>query len=187
MPKLHVIAVSTRPERAGFPVAQWFFERAKEHGKFEVRLVDLQEVNLPVFDEPRHPRLRKYEHAHTKAWSATVEAADAFVFVTPEYNYSAPPSLINAIDFLSAEWAYKPAAFVSYGGPSGGVRSPQMAKQLLVALKVMPIPEAVAVPSFQNQVNEQKEFMATEAQTKAARSLLDELARWATALKALRT
>jgi NAD(P)H-dependent FMN reductase len=186
MLKLHVIAVSTRPGRAGFPVAQWFVERAKEHGKFEVRLVDLREANLPVFDEPRHPRLKQYEHAHTKAWSATIDAADAFVFVTPEYNFSTPSSLINAIDFLSAEWSYKPAAFVSYGGASGGVRSVQMAKLLLTSLKVVPIPESVAVSMFQNHVNETKEFVGTEQHVKSASGMLDELLRWAGALKGLR-
>jgi NAD(P)H-dependent FMN reductase len=36
-------------------------------------------VILAIFDEPAHPRLRRYEHEHTKAWSARVDAADAFV------------------------------------------------------------------------------------------------------------
>ena len=70
--------------------------------------MDLAEVNLPVFDEPEHPRFRKYQHEHTKAWSARVARADAYVFVTPEYNFSTPPALLNAIDYLVHEWAYKP-------------------------------------------------------------------------------
>ena len=129
--KLQVIFASTREGRQGFPIAEWVVERARAHGKFEPELVDLREVNLPLFDEPQHPRLRQYQHAHTKAWSAIVAAADAFVFVTPEYNYGMPPALLNAIDYLSAEWAYKPAAIVSYGGVSGGTRSAQMTKLML--------------------------------------------------------
>ena len=70
-------------------------------------LVDLADFNLPVYDEPNHPRLRQYVHDHTKAWSASVEAAAAFVFVTPEYNYFAPPALMNALDYLLHEWSYK--------------------------------------------------------------------------------
>jgi NAD(P)H-dependent FMN reductase len=186
MLNMHVIAVSTRPGRVGFPVATWIADRAREHGGFEVRLVDLKEVNLPVFDEPRHPRLKQYENAHTKAWSEIVGAADAFVFVTPEYNFSVPPSLVNALDFLSTEWAYKPAAFVSYGGASGGVRSVQMAKMLMTSLKMMPIPESVAIAMFQNHLDEKKVFVATEAHLKSSKAMLDELVRWAGALRVLR-
>ena len=64
MPKLHVVIASTRPGRTGLPVGAWFFECAKLHGKFDVELIDLKEVNLPFLDEPQHPRLRQYEHAH---------------------------------------------------------------------------------------------------------------------------
>src|SRR5262245_20375897 len=119
MLNLHVVIVSTRPGRGGPAVARWFVEQASSHGAFQMKLVDLAEVNLPLLDEPSHPRLRDYKHEHTKKWSATVAEADAFVFVTPEYNYSAPASLINALDYLFHEWAYKPAGFVSYGGVSG--------------------------------------------------------------------
>ena len=119
------------PESPGPAVAEWFLHRARLHGKFTVDSIDLATVNLPMFDEPRHPRLGQYEHEHTKRWSATVARADAFVFVTPEYNYGAPPSIVNAIDYLNREWAYKPVGFVSYGGVSGGTRSVQMIKQIV--------------------------------------------------------
>ena len=122
-PKLSVINVSTRPGRVGFPLSTWIFEKAAAHGAFDVQLIDLKDENLPMFDEPRHPRLRQYEHEHTKRWSAKIDAADAFVFVTPEYNHGTPPSLINALDYLVQEWAHKPVGFVSYGGPAGGSRA----------------------------------------------------------------
>src|SRR6185295_5597150 len=94
--------------------------QATKHGKLDAELVDLRDYALPLFDEPKHPRFGQYEHEHTKRWSAKVKEADAFVFVTAEYNYGMPPSLLNALTYLSAEWAYKAAAFVSYGGVSGG-------------------------------------------------------------------
>ncbi|HVU14702.1 MAG TPA: NAD(P)H-dependent oxidoreductase, partial [Phototrophicaceae bacterium] len=90
---LQIITVSTRQGRSGHRVGDWFANYARQHGKFEIETVDLAEINLPLFDEPNHPRFQKYEHDHTKAWSEIVSRADAFVFVTPEYNYSAPPSL----------------------------------------------------------------------------------------------
>ena len=98
MPRLAVIIGSTRPGRAGLPIAQWFVERARAHGGFEVEVADLAEIDLPLLDEPNHPRLRKYTKQHTKDWSARIERADAVVFVTPEYNYGYPAAVKNAID-----------------------------------------------------------------------------------------
>lgn len=186
MLKLLVIVASTRPGRVGLPVSNWFVERARKHGAFITELADLKEVNLPMFDEPRHPRLGHYEHAHTKAWSSTVKAADALVFVTPEYNYATPPALVNAIDYLSQEWNYKPAAFVSYGGAAGGVRSVQMTKLMLTTLKMMPLFESVAIPFVAKHVGADGSFSSIEAFDNAAKLMLDELHRWATALKTMR-
>lgn len=185
MLKLHVILGSTRPGRAGLPIGEWALEQVGLHGGFEGTLVDLAAVNLPMLDEPRHPRFAEYEHQHTRDWSATVQSADAFVIVTPEYNYSAPPALVNALDYLHQEWSYKPVSFVSYGGVSGGLRSVQAAKLIVTALKMMPIPEGVALPFFAQHLAEGV-FSPPEVQAKAARAMLDELAKWATALKPLR-
>ena len=171
----------------GVPVAKWFHEFAVRDGKFEVELIDLKEVNLPMLDEPNHPRLQKYQHEHTKAWSATISRGDAYVFVTPEYNYSAPPSLINAFDYLFNEWAYKPGGFVSYGGISGGLRSVQMAKQTATALRMMAIPEGVPVPFFAAAIDKETgAFKANDLHEKGATAMLAELLRWADALEPLR-
>jgi len=186
MPKLYVIMVSTRPNRAGFPLAKWTFERAKAHGGFDVELVDLRDVGLPLFDEPNHPRLRQYVHEHTKRWSAKIDAADAFVFVTPEYNHGTPPSLVNALDYLVHEWAYKPVSFVSYGGPAGGTRAVQMVKPMLVALKMMPLHESVMVPLFANSIDADQVFRPSELQETHAKMMLDALAKWIPVLGAFR-
>lgn len=187
MPLLQVIIVSTREGRVGAPIGHWFHEHAKRHGQFDVELIDLATVNLPLLDEPNHPRMQQYQHEHTKAWSATVGRADAYVFVTPEYNYSAPPSLINALDYLYAEWNYKPVAFVSYGGISGGLRGVQTTKQTATTLRMMAIPEGVPVPFFTQFIDQASGlFQATEAHDKSANMMLDELVRWADALKPMR-
>ncbi|MEO7273222.1 MAG: NAD(P)H-dependent oxidoreductase [Vicinamibacterales bacterium] len=186
MPHLQIVVASTRPARKGPAIAAWFEGVARRHAGFEVELVDLAEVNLPMMDEPEHPRLKKYQHAHTKAWSARVAKADAFVFVTPEYNFSTPPALLNALDYLVLEWAYKPVGYVSYGGVSGGLRSVQMNKLVVTSLKMMPVPEAVTLPFFTKLFDETGAFAPGEVQEKAATVMLDELARWAGALAPLR-
>jgi NAD(P)H-dependent FMN reductase len=186
MPRLCVVAVSTRPGRAGFPICQWIFERARAHAGFEVELIDLKEENLPMFDESRHPRLRQYEHAHTHRWSAKVDAADAFVFVTPEYDHAAPPSLINALIYLVHEWAHKPAGFVSYGGPAGGTRAVQMVKPMMAALKMVVLLESVSVPLFAERIDDKGTFNPSELQEAGARLMLDALVKWTQALAMLR-
>ncbi|MGI8508141.1 MAG: NADPH-dependent FMN reductase [Gemmatimonadaceae bacterium] len=184
---LQVIVASTRPSRQGPLLGAWFLERARAHGKFNVELVDLAEVNLPLLDEPMHPRLAQYEQQHTKAWSAIVDRADAFVFVTPEYDYSAPASLVNALQYLVNEWAYKPVGFVSYGGVSAGTRGVQVTKQIVTALRMMPLPEAVAIPFFTQHIDKETgTFDPGETQEKASVVMLDELLRWTGALKQLR-
>jgi NAD(P)H-dependent FMN reductase len=80
-PTLQVIIGSTRPGRVGPVVARWFSELAAAHGAFEIETVDLAEVGLPLLDEPVHPALGRYQHEHTRAWSAIVSRGDAYVFV----------------------------------------------------------------------------------------------------------
>jgi NAD(P)H-dependent FMN reductase len=184
--KLAVITVSVREGRVGGAVAKWVMEFARQHDGFDdVQLIDLKDVNLPVFNEPKHPVMQDYQFDYTKRWSALVQPVDAFVFVTPEYDYFAPGALVNAIDYLAQEWSYKPASFVGYGGISGGLRSIQAAKPLLTTVKMMPIPESV---SFQFVQNNLKDGVLTPEQKHQdmARLMLDELVRWSAALKPLR-
>ncbi len=185
MPKLKIVTTSTREQRVGPSIAKWFAQQATQHAKFDVESVDLKEVNLPLLDEPNHPMKRQYQHEHTKAWSKLVAGADAFVFVTPEYNYSMPPALLNALDYLYFEWNYKPAGFVSYGGVSAGTRSVEMTKGVLTTLKMMPLPEAVSIPFFSQHLKDGV-FDPADTQAKAVTGMLDELLRWTNALKTLR-
>jgi NAD(P)H-dependent FMN reductase len=186
MPRLQVVIGSTRPGRVGLPVGRWFAAHARAHGAFDVELVDLLELDLPFMDEPNHPRLGQYTHQHTKDWSAKVAAADAFVFVTPEYNYGLTAPLKNAIDFLHNEWLYKPVGFVSYGGVAGGTRAVQMLKLVLTTLKMTPLFEAVTVPFVAQFIDDEGGFIANDVIDQAADTMLDELLRVGQALAPLR-
>lgn len=185
-PQLHVVIASTRPGRVGPAVARWFSDFAARHSAFEVKLVDLADFKLPIYDEPLHPAMQQYEHAHTKAWSASVAAADAFVFVTPEYNFNPPPALVNALNYVYREWNYKACGFVSYGGVSGGMRAVQMAKQLVTTLKMMPMVEGVAVPMLGQSLDGEGAFVSNELIDHSAQQMLDELSKWTGALASLR-
>ncbi len=186
MYNLKIITASTRPGRKGPALANWIFDMAKKHTEFTVELLDLAEINLPFLDEPNHPSFQKYTKEHTKKWSATIAAADAFIFVTPEYNFGYPASLKNALDFLYNEWTYKPVAFVSYGGIAGGTRSMQALKQVITAMKMVPIVEAVNIPFFTKYIDEQNKFNADEIIQKSAEGMLKELGRWTETLQQMR-
>ena len=185
-PTLLIIVASTRPGRVGPRIAEWFEARALGQGDFDIDLADLKEIDLPFFDEPKHPRLREYEHQHTKDWSARVEAADAFVFVMPEYNYGFNAPLKNAIDYLNAEWGYKPVGLVSYGGVAAGTRAAQMIKQVVTTLKMMPLFEAVSIPFVAQFLDEHGALVPNDVMEKAADTMLTELRRVSDAMAPLR-
>jgi NAD(P)H-dependent FMN reductase len=185
-PVLQIIIASTRPGRVGPLVASWVHQRALSHGGFDAELVDLAEVNLPMFDEPRHPRFRDYQHQHTMRWSATVERADAFIFVLPEYNYGFNAAIKNAIDYLHHEWLYKPVGFASYGGVAAGTRAVQMLKQVVTALKMTPVTESVNIPFVTSFIDADRKLQPNEIMESAVLAMLAELARWTTASRGLR-
>lgn len=185
--RLHTIICSTRPGRIGPAIGTWFHEFATAQGDFDSQLIDLADFNLPLFDEPNHPAQQKYEHEHTKAWSRSVAAADAYVFVIPEYNYCPPPSFVNALDYVYREWNYKPCGFVSYGGVSGGLRSAQLAKQQVTTLKMMPMVEGVMVQMPWNLLDDNKRFVAGEPHEQSGEAMLSEMKKWADALKSMRS
>jgi NAD(P)H-dependent FMN reductase len=187
MSTLQIIIASTRPGRLGLPVAEWINTVAVKHGGFDqVELVDLAEWNLPFMDEPNHPRLRRYVHQHTRDWSATIDRADAFLIVMPEYNFGYTAPLKNAIDYLAHEWAYKPVGLVSYGGVSAGTRAAQMIKQVLTTLKMTPIPEAVHIPFVAQFIDDDGALRPNETMESSAEAMLDELVHWTAALAPLR-
>ncbi|WP_254651091.1 NADPH-dependent FMN reductase [Streptomyces sp. GbtcB7] len=182
---LTTVVASTRPGRVGRSVADWFTVRAAEYDQFESHTVDLYELALPFFDEPHPPALQQYTKSHTFEWSRIVDASDAFVFITPEYNGGFPAPLKNAWDYLVVEWRHKPAGFVSYGGVSAGTRAVQMGKQVVANLGMLPIGPTVSIP-FVNELVEDGDFRPGKIHEAAAEQVLDELARTAGVMRRLR-
>ncbi|MCM0147413.1 NAD(P)H-dependent oxidoreductase [Photobacterium galatheae] len=175
--QLLIIYGSTRPNRGGLPVAHWVLEQAKQAGTFAVAFADLKTINLPLLDEPEHPAQQKYTKDHTKAWSQMVSAADAVLFVTPEYDYFPPAALVNAIQFLAKEWAGKPMGIVSYGGVSGGLRSTQALRLLLSAVNHMTLSASVPIAFYQQYITDDGVLEANEPMKKGLSGLLAELHR----------
>ena len=187
MYKVKVISSTVRPGRKGPIVAQWITDTANNHGSFEAELLDLGEINLPLMNEAVHPIMKQYEHEHSKQWSAKIDEADAFIFVTAEYDYSYPASLKNALEYLVHEWAYKPAGMVSYSiGPFAGVRAVSNLKPDLLSLKVVSLGEGVHIPSLNQFITEENKFVPNEQLIAASTLMLNQLVRWTKGLKAIK-
>jgi NAD(P)H-dependent FMN reductase len=187
MYKLKVISSTVRPGRKGPIVANWIAEEAKNTGNFEVEVLDLGEINLPLMNEAVHPIMKQYKHDHTKQWSAKIEEADAFIFVTAEYDYSYPASLKNALEYLVHEWSFKPAGIVSYSaGPFAGVRAVMSLKNDLLSLKTVSLGELVTIPHIGQALNEEDVFTPNEHIKAQSVTMLKQLLRWTKGMKTIK-
>lgn len=186
MYNLKIISSTVRPGRKGPMIAKWIKQHAEQNGNFNVEFLDLGEINLLMMNEPNHPVLKKYQHEHTKWWSSKIEEADAFIFVTAEYDYNSPAPLRNALEYLYHEWAFKPAAIVSYGGISAGTRATNALKADLSTFKVVPLMESVNFPFFQRNFNDSNVFEAGESADKSANTMLKQLLRWTKGMKLIK-
>ncbi len=153
MSKLHVIIGSTRPGRAADLVAPWVIDRAKNHGGFDVEVLDLRDWALPMFTETFESlgdiSDPTYSSPVVRSWNHKIAEADAFLVITPEYNHSVPAVLKNAIDsvFFSFAFRNKPIAAVGYsGGIAGGVRAIEHLAQIAVEAEMMPLRTAPIFP-----------------------------------------
>jgi NAD(P)H-dependent FMN reductase len=182
--KLAIILGSTRPHRNGEAVARWAFEIARKRTDAQFELVDLEEVNLPLLDEPIPPSQGKYTQPHTKAWAQRIAGFDGFVFVTAEYNHGIPGALKNAIDFIYAEWNNKAAGFVGYGS-AGGVRAVEHLRGVMGEMQVATVRQQVMLSLFTDFEN-YSVFKPGPHHEPMLSTMLDQLVAWSGALKTLR-
>ena len=162
MSKIGIIIGSSRPNRFGPEIANWINNLAQSHGGAEFELVDIAEYNLPLLDEPELPAMGNYQNEHTKKWASKIAEFDGFIFITPEYNHGMAASVKNAIDFLYAEWLYKPVAYVSYGAVVGGSRAVEQLRLVAAQLKQYDILEQVVVTKTWEHKDEQVKFVPNE-------------------------
>lgn len=173
--KLEIILGSVREGRFGPVVGTWYTSRAEQHGSFEVNLIDLADLTIPN-DFSAHPDL--------EALTARLDAADAVVIITPEYNHTFPGYLKTAIDAVpKSVWMGKPVAFVAYGGMSGGLRAVEPLRVVFPEIHAMTIRETVSFHGARDQFTADGEPVNPEGVNTAARLQLDQLEWWALALR----
>ncbi|GLW64711.1 FMN reductase [Actinomadura rubrobrunea] len=179
--RVAIIIGSTRAGRFGTRVAKWFAEQARKRPDMAVEVVDPALRPLPVvLDAPASGPAEADALEQTRR---TLDAADAFVIVTPEYNHSFPAALKNLIDLHSTEWQAKPVAFVSYGGLSGGLRAVEHLRQVFAELHAVTIRDTVSFHNPWEEFDAGGHHTNPTACNAAAKVLLDRLAWWAHALR----
>ncbi|MEJ0099262.1 MAG: NADPH-dependent FMN reductase [Pseudomonadota bacterium] len=142
--KLLLIMGSTRAGRVCPGIAAWVAGLCPAGTHFGCEVIDLAAWSLPMDDEPAIPALGPYAQSHTREWSECVAAADAVMFVTPQFNWGYPAVLKNAIDHLHKEWRHKPVAIVTYGG-HGGTRCARQLRRVASCLRMRVAPTAPAL------------------------------------------
>jgi NAD(P)H-dependent FMN reductase len=190
MTDISVIVGSTRQGRFSEKPAQWIFQRLKNRGGVDARLLDLRDFPMPFFDQPMPPAMPgrpAYENDVVKKWTAEIARSDGFIFVTPEYNYGPSAVLKNALDWVYPEWNRKAAAFVSYGSAMGA-RGIQQLRLTAIELQLAPIRSSVYIPVATLWAHFQGgdvDAGLTELEP-AAKTMIDDLVWWTAALKAAR-
>ncbi|MFE3545516.1 NADPH-dependent FMN reductase [Nocardia sp. NPDC059177] len=174
--RLEVVVASTRPERFAPVVADWFLATARARPEFEVGVLDLRDITLPV-ELTETPAVAQFRDR--------IGAADAFVAVTSEYNHGYPASLKTALDSVKHEWRAKPIGFVSYGGLSGGLRAVEQLRQVVAELHMVPVRESVSFAQAKRRFDASG---ATDdrAAIDASARMLGQLAWWGRTLRGAR-
>ena len=112
-----LIPGSARPNSAGKQVSKMVSQQLTKNEAINVTVADVAGLNLPFYDNLLPPASEDFsiDNPAAQAWSELVKAADAVVFIMPEYNHAMTGLQKNAIDWLYQEWNAKPAAVVAYG------------------------------------------------------------------------
>ncbi|TCN57296.1 NAD(P)H-dependent FMN reductase [Rhodococcus sp. SMB37] len=138
--RLGIIVGSVREGRVAPVVANWFAEVVRCHSG-----VDGQEFGIDIIDLAETPLPQDLSGgSDVEAFTRRIDATEAFVVITSEYNHGYPAALKTAIDSVKHEWRAKPVGFVSYGGLSGGLRAVEQLRQVVVEVHMVPVRESVS-------------------------------------------
>lgn len=121
-----------------------------------------------------------------RAFIQRMDAADGFVVVTPEYNYSFPGALKNLLDVTFKPWNRKPFGLVGCGGVSGGLRAIDALRQVVAGLGAVCVPAHVPVQAIGKTFGPAGPLADAEDWTRRIDGFLDEVLWYAEALKAAR-
>lgn len=186
--KVLVFYGSYRSDRKGIRLADYLVRELSARGD-EAELIDAKAVGLPMLDRmyKEHPKGQAPEALETLA--GKIKAADAFVFVTGEYNWGVQPGLKNLTDHFLEEFFWRPAAIASYSfGRLAGTRSSYAWHNTLNEMGMVVISSTLTVGGIQATLDEHANPIGEggEALKRAFPRFADDLRWWTEAAKAQR-
>ncbi|CUX38357.1 conserved hypothetical protein [Agrobacterium deltaense Zutra 3/1] len=176
---IRIIFGSARNPRFCDVIGKWLLERLEALPGLELAVIDPRELDLPQDHAPERAAVRELRQS--------LDGADAFIVVTPEYNRSYPGALKVLIDSAYDEWGAKPVAFVSYGGISGGLRAAEQLRPVFAELHAVTIRDVVSFANPWDRVDAAGQFDAGAPAAGALETMMNKLGWWARALKQARS
>ncbi len=186
--KILVFYGSYRADRMGVRLANYIVEGLRARGA-DVEFIDAKAIGLPMLDRMYKEYPKGTAPAPMEALAQKIIGADAFVFVTGEYNWGPQPGLKNLTDHFLEEWFWRPAAIASYSaGRFSGVRSGTLWHSILNEMGMVVVSSTIAVGPISQTLDAagQPTGGAGEALQRAFPRFADDLAWWTEAARAQR-
>src|SRR5271168_842003 len=154
MSSILVFYGSYRSDRMGIRLADYLVAKFSARGE-AVEFIDAKAIGLPMLDR----MYKEYPAGTAPAAMETlvnkIKTADAFVFVTGEYNWGVQPGLKNLTDHFLEEWFWRPAAIASYSaGRIAGARSSLMWHGILSEMGMVVISSSLNVGLIAHTLDE---------------------------------
>ncbi len=186
--RILILYGSYRSDRRGIRLARYLVDAFAARGA-HAELIDARAIGLPMLDRMYKEYAPGTAPAALEELAGKIRSADAFVFVTGEYNWSVQPGLKNLTDHFLEEWFWRPAAIASYSaGRTAGVRSGLTWHGILSELGMVVVSSALAVGGIGQAFDENGKPTGEggEAAAKAFPRFADDLAWWTEAARAQR-
>jgi chromate reductase len=183
--RLHILGIAGSLRRDSFNKALLRCAKELAPEEVEVEIFDLEGIPLFNQDLEKNPSLR------VKELKAKVRSADGILFATPEYNYSMPGVLKNAIDAASRPYGDnpfdgKPVAIMGASvGMIGTARAQYHLRQTMVFLNMLPLNRPEVMVTFANEKFDEAARLTDDITRKKVEELVLALAEWINKVKAI--
>jgi NAD(P)H-dependent FMN reductase len=179
---------SYRSDRQGIRLADYLVEQFRARGA-SPELIDARALDLPMLDRMYKEYPAGEAPAALETLAAKIRAADAFVFVAGEYNWSVQPGLKNLTDHFLEEWYWRPAAIASYSaGRFAGARAGLAWHGILSEMGMVVVSSSLAVGGIGKALSADAQPTGDGGASlaKAFPRFADDLAWWTEAARAQR-
>lgn len=175
---IYIIVGSIREGRTAIKIANWVNQAINELSltDLQTEIIDLKEWALPLFAGAHPPATGVYDQPKQQQWADKIAAADAFIFISPEYNHGYSPALKNALDYVAKEWQGKPAAYVGYGATNGS-RSIDQLRQVATYIGLVDSNAVLEIRDIFKR-NKEEAFEANEFEVKGLAALMSKLQKY---------